>query len=105
MRDNDICKLRQLWQAKNALIPKPCSSVEVERIYRSTEYRTLQLEFDRLFTTYGYNPEIFKDNERAGSKRDSTRKIKSVLKRGEKRSVKQRLRGEIVPPPSRENDA
>ena len=66
------------------------------RIMRSPAYLALQTEFDRLFKKYGLNPKIFKDNERAGSKRLVTRKIKDAVKRGEKRSEKQRERASLA---------
>lgn len=90
-RDNDIRKLRQLFRAKSALVPVPCTLEQCERIYRSPAYRRLQAEFEQLFSKYGFNPDIFKDNERAGSKRDVTKKIKDALRRKTKRSSKQRL--------------
>jgi hypothetical protein len=97
-RDSDIRKLRQLSQAKSSLIPRPCSTEEVGRIMRSAAYQAMQLEFDRVFAKYGSNPEIFKDNERASSKRSVTRKIKSAVTRSNKRSAKQLLRGELAAP-------
>jgi hypothetical protein len=102
-RDSDIRKLRRLSQAKNALVPTPCSAQEAERVRCSAAYQALQSAFDELFAKYGSNPEIFKDNERAGSKRAVTRKIKNAVRRGAKRSAKQRLRLESTS--ARENDA
>ena len=63
---------------------------------RSPEYLALQAEFNRLFEKYGFNPEIFKENERAGSKRAVTRKIKDAIRRNEKRSEKQSLSRELL---------
>ena len=91
-RDGDLRKLRQLSQAKGALIPVPCAAEVAERIRRSPAYAALQAEFDCLFAKYGSNPEIFKDNERAGSKRGVTRKIKDAVHRSQKRSEKQAAR-------------
>ncbi|WP_162615854.1 hypothetical protein [Solilutibacter oculi] len=104
-RDSDIRKLRQLSQAKSALIPVPCLAVEVERIRRSPAYTKLQADFDRLFAKYGSNPDIFKENERAGSKRGVTRKIKDSLRRSQKRSEKQTLRLEAGPSSDISGDA
>ncbi|UYK65764.1 hypothetical protein NG831_16485 [Xanthomonas sacchari] len=52
----------------------------------------LQADFDCLFEKYRSNPEIFKGNERSGSKRAVTRKIEDAVKRSDKRSEKQRAR-------------
>jgi hypothetical protein len=72
---------------------------------RSAPYQALQREFDRLFAKYGSNPDIFKDYERSGSKRAVTRKIKDAVRRNDKRSSKQRLRSELVPPTGDVGDA
>lgn len=72
---------------------------------RSPDYLALQAGFDRLFAKYGYNPEIFKDNERAGSKRAVTRKIKIATRRNDKRSEKQRARRDLHMPSQSESDA
>ena len=91
-RDSDIRKLRQLSHAKKSLIPQSCSAEDAERVMCSPDYLALQMEFDCLFAKYGSNPDIFKDNERAGSKRAVARKIKDAVKRSDKRSEKQRVR-------------
>jgi hypothetical protein len=94
-RDSDIWKLRQLSQAMHVQFPQPCSAEEVNRIMQSPAYVELKSEFDRIFSKYGFNPNIFKDNERAGSKRSVTRKIKTSLKRTKKHSEKQSFNAEI----------
>lgn len=94
-RENDIRKLRKLGQAKSALIPLPCPSERVAEIIGTPAYMALQQEFDRLFVKYGCNPDIFKDNERAGSKRVVTKKIKDAIRRSDKRSEKQSMRNEV----------
>lgn len=104
-RDSDVRKLRQLARAKSALIPQPCSAEEVERIKRSPAYLALQADFDRLFEKYGFNPDIFNDNERSGSKRAVTRKIKDAVKRSSKRSDKQRVRRDLQSPDGKASDA
>ena len=104
-RDSDLRKMRQLAQAKSALIPQPCPSEEVEKIRLTPAYVALQADFDRLFAKYGFNPDIFKDNERAGSKRVVTRKIKDVVKRNDKRSEKQCVRLDLLEPTGDVNDA
>jgi hypothetical protein len=104
-RDNDFRKLRQLSHAKSALIPIGCSLEDAERIMQSPAYLELQAGFDRLLAQYGFNPEIFKDNERAGSKRAVARKIKDATRRNEKRSEKQRARRDLREPALGASDA
>ncbi|MEH0168669.1 hypothetical protein [Roseateles microcysteis] len=104
-RDNDLRKMRQLAHAKSALIPTPCSLEDAERIMRSAAYVKLQMDFDLLFAKYGFNAEIFKGNERAGSKRAVTRKIKDAVRRNEKRSEKQSARRELAGPIEGTSDA
>ncbi|OYU45485.1 MAG: hypothetical protein CFE44_07265 [Burkholderiales bacterium PBB4] len=104
-RDKDLRKMRQLAHAKSALIPKPCPLEDADRIMRSAAYVKLQTDFDRLFAKYGFNAEIFKDNERAGSKRTVTRKIKNAVRRSEKRSEKQIARRGLTGPIEGTGDA
>ncbi len=65
---------------------------------RSADYVAMQAEFDQLFAKYGSNPNIFKDNERAGSKRSVAKKIKQAVKRSDKRSARNRLHSELSSP-------
>jgi hypothetical protein len=94
-RHDDLRRLRELKSAMNALIPVPCSIAEVEAIRQTADYRTLEIEFDRIFAKYGFNSAIFKDSERAGSKRNAARQIKRYAKRSAKRAENLRALGEI----------
>jgi hypothetical protein len=89
-RDKDIWKMRQISKRKNELFTKPCSLEDEKKVRGSNEYRILQEEFDTLFTKYGNNPLIFKDDARAGSRRDGALRIKTTIKRASKRSAKQK---------------
>ncbi len=95
-RDKDLWKLRQLTKAKNELFTYPCSQEEAAAVRGSARFVALQAEFDALFQKYGNNPSIFKDNERAGSKRGVTKKIRAAVNRGAKRSEKQKQRTEAA---------
>jgi hypothetical protein len=88
-RDKNIRKLRQIAKAKKALFNRPCSVAEEAVVRLSAPFVALQTEFDSLFQRYGNNPSIFKDDERAGSKRKVMKKIKDAVKRSGKRSLKQ----------------
>ena len=95
-RDKDIWKLRQLTKAKNELFAYPCSQEEEAAVRRSAKFVALQAEFDALFQQYGNNPSIFKESERAGSKRGVTKKIRAAGNRSAKRSEKQKQRTEAA---------
>lgn len=94
-RDQDIRKLRQIAKAKNALFNRPCSIAEESAVRMSAPFLALQTEFDSLFRRYGNNPSIFKEDERAGSKRQVAKKIKDAVKRSSKRSLKQEHQTEL----------
>lgn len=102
-RDRDLWKLRQLTKAKNALFAVPCSPEQEAAVRKSARFIALQAEFDALFQKYGNNSSIFKENERAGSKRNVTKKIKDAVTRSAKRSAKQKQRSEITELSSQEN--
>ena len=95
-RDDDLRRLRELKNAMNALIPVPCSIAEDQGIRQTPSYRMLEVEFDRIFGKYGFNPSIFKDSERAGSKRNAAKQIKQSAKRRELRAVVRSVRSILI---------
>lgn len=87
--------MRKISKAQKALFPRPCSPEQEQCIRSSEQYKSLQAKFDAIFIKYGNNPNIFKDSERANSKRNSGKTIKCTVHRSQKRAEKQKKNLEI----------
>ncbi|PTU73460.1 hypothetical protein [Pseudomonas mangrovi] len=94
-RDQDLWEMREISKTKRALFPRPCSPEQEQCIRSSEQYKSLQAKFDAIFIKYGNNPNIFKDSERANSKRNSGKIIKCTVNRSKKRAEKQKKNLEI----------
>jgi hypothetical protein len=94
-RDQDLWEMRKISKAQRALFPRPCSPEQEQLIRSSEQYKSLQAKFDAIFIKYGKNTNIFKDSERANSKRSSGKNIKFAVYRSQKRAEKQKKELEI----------